>query len=603
MILSPKKTRLIKIILLSSILIFVIFTRFAWLSEKPYHHDEAQYATFSWYNYNGSLYKYDPVLHGPFLTYFNILIYSTLGVNDFTARSGPALLGVMLTIILLLMYRFIGFFPAIILATAYAVSPSFTYFARFLGTDTYIAFFSVIFIYFFCQHIRTYKPLFIYLSSAALAFLFLVKVNSYIYAFIFLSFLIILLFISFPEYLKERKKEYKKILISHFLHIILGICLFFFIFALFYTSLFYHIQGFFDGLFIKSLGYWAGQHAEHRIKGDFDYYIPIMLTYELPVILIAASAMIFQLVKTKRSLIQALIAVTSSLIIFVLIRYFWSEKLFTIESSKNVTYTLKLLSDKYLHMEYPYHILMTIIFVYAGGYSVYKHIKEGKIFKSFIAYWFIFSLLIYSYAGEKVPWLSLNILMPMFFYSAISLYDFHKYLTEKKIAYVRYTIYALILISLTFTIYIQNRVTIKYPADPKERLVYVQTSEEISLTVKKIKNIADKTFKGKKLPIAIHGQSGWPLNWYFRGYKTLYPPPPIKDPESSIIIMDHKNVARFPELKETYNYEKVKLREWWVPDMRKKVTSKNIIDYYLKREVWSITGSWDIGVFIRKDLE
>lgn len=591
-----RRTRTLLAVLAAIILIFVIFTRFAFLSEKPFHHDESQYATFSNYAFEGSPYRYNPVLHGPFLTYSNVVIFKLFGVSDFSARFGPAFFGVLLLVLLFRFSLYMGFAGVIFLCSTYAVSPSFTYYDRFLGMDSYIAFFSVLFIYFFMQHIRLGKPRYIYLASTALACLFLIKVNSYIYAFIFLSFLLILKFTELPPDIEELKAAYQRKLKEQFIHIFLGVCLFFVIFAVFYTSFLTNLQGFFDGLFIKSLGYWMGQNAQQRIKGSFDYYIPIIMIYELPIVLITAIASFRKIFSNAKSYLISVAVTISAILISILLALTWDRTL------PGSGYTPKILADDIFHIQHPYHILLMIMYLYIGTYMTYAYLREGRLFHSFISFWLFFSILIYSYAGEKVPWLSLNILMPAIFFCAISIDDLFKGGFFRKRGNYLYPFYIMIFIALAFTIHIQVRACIKSPADPKERIVYVQTSNEMLGVVERIKELSKITGQGTDLQMAIHGSAGWPLNWYLREYPDHFPPKPIYDRDNKVIIMDHKNVADHPDLINLYDYKRVKLREWWVPERPKGgITLKMLLDYYFKRKVWSTTGSYDIGFFTKKN--
>jgi len=591
---DSKNQNTIKIICIALVFVLIIASRFAYLSEKPYHHDESQYALFSYYVSNGAQYKYDPILHGPFLFYINTILYHIFGDNNYSARAGCAFFGVLVALILLFLSRWIGFWASFTLIILYAISPTFTYYNRFLFHDTYVAFFSILFIFYFISHIKTLKSKFIYLSSLALSFLFLIKVNSYIYSFIFFTFLLLLYFIKLPGDGEQKKKEYCSKLKFQSMHILLGVILFFFVFFVFYSSFFTYIQGFFDGLFIKSLGYWIGQHSVQRIEGDFDYYLPIIAVYELPAVIVVALAFIKKLFRNKKSSQLTIAVFVINLAVLIGVQQFWKQG--TPEQSKVITEFF----DKIFHMQYPYQISLLLLLIYSGIFVTYSYIKEGRLILAFSSYWFFLSILIYSYAGEKVPWLSLNIIMPMFFCCALILDKFLESPLLKTRLIPRFAFIIAIALSVGFTVAINYRVSIKYPADPKERIVFVQTSTQMTPVVKIIKNIAEKTREGKDLKISIHGEAGWPLNWYFRHYKTTFPPPPINNRDNKVIVLDYDKANRSEHLKKRFDYQHVKLREWWVPDKSKKPGLKEFLNYYLKREVWNDLGSTDIGFYTRK---
>jgi hypothetical protein len=54
------------------------------------------------------------------------------------------------------------------------------------------------------------------------------------------------------------------------------------------------------------------------------------------------------------------------------------------------------------------------------------------------------------------------------------------------------------------------------------------------------------------------------------------------------------------KLQTSYVAEKIKLREWWVPDP-KKMTFDALVRYYFTRDVYSTLGSFDIAVLVRAD--
>ena len=77
-------------VLIVLIIVFTCVTRFYHLDTKPYHHDESLYAYESWKLFEGYSYRYNPMLHGPFLFYMNAVIYGFFGDSNYTARISSA---------------------------------------------------------------------------------------------------------------------------------------------------------------------------------------------------------------------------------------------------------------------------------------------------------------------------------------------------------------------------------------------------------------------------------------------------------------------------------------------------------------------------------
>ena len=88
-----------EIVLYIAIFMVAIVTRFYDLGARVMSHDESLHTLYSWNLYAGKGYQHDPLMHGPFLFHANALIYFLFGDNDFTARTAPALFGIVLVIL------------------------------------------------------------------------------------------------------------------------------------------------------------------------------------------------------------------------------------------------------------------------------------------------------------------------------------------------------------------------------------------------------------------------------------------------------------------------------------------------------------------------
>ena len=108
------------------------------LDARPVHHDESLHMMYGRYFYDFpdiQYYKYDPMLHGPFLYNALRLVYSTLGSSTEAARAFPALLGSLLIFLPLLFRRYVSRSALLFLTAAIALSPTLTYWSRFIRED------------------------------------------------------------------------------------------------------------------------------------------------------------------------------------------------------------------------------------------------------------------------------------------------------------------------------------------------------------------------------------------------------------------------------------------------------------------------------------
>ena len=117
------------------ILITAIFTRFYMLGDRVMSHDESLHTVFSNNLYRDGNYSHDPMMHGPILFHMTALSYFLFGVNDFTARIYPALLGVIIVVFPLLFRRWLGRTGAILAGVMLLASPLMMYYSRYIRHD------------------------------------------------------------------------------------------------------------------------------------------------------------------------------------------------------------------------------------------------------------------------------------------------------------------------------------------------------------------------------------------------------------------------------------------------------------------------------------
>ncbi|MDQ3612945.1 MAG: TIGR03663 family protein [Chloroflexota bacterium] len=122
-----------------TLLAIAALTRLWDLAYRTQHHDESIHTTFSWDLAVGNSYVHDPLSHGPFLFHANALVYFLLGSSDVTSRLLPALVGIAVVAApLLLRHRdFLGRWGALAAGTLLLFSPSLLYYTRFIRHDPY----------------------------------------------------------------------------------------------------------------------------------------------------------------------------------------------------------------------------------------------------------------------------------------------------------------------------------------------------------------------------------------------------------------------------------------------------------------------------------
>lgn len=115
-------------------------TRFWDLGSRAQHHDESLHAYFSWLLAVGDGYVHDPLMHGPSLFHTTALAYFLFGDNDYSSRIFPAICGVILVLMpwLLRGPRLLGRWGALACGMLLLISPTILYYTRFIRHDPYV---------------------------------------------------------------------------------------------------------------------------------------------------------------------------------------------------------------------------------------------------------------------------------------------------------------------------------------------------------------------------------------------------------------------------------------------------------------------------------
>jgi hypothetical protein len=151
------------------------------LGGRALHHDETLHAAYSWYLYVGRGYIHDPLLHGPLLYYLGALGYFLFGDGDTTARLMPALAGTALTLTPYLVRRELGR-PAALMAAVYLlISPVALYVGRFFRHDVYSVLCEALVFAAIVRYGSTRRPAWLLVGVAAFALMLVNQETSYLF--------------------------------------------------------------------------------------------------------------------------------------------------------------------------------------------------------------------------------------------------------------------------------------------------------------------------------------------------------------------------------------------------------------------------------------
>ena len=580
------------LLLIGLIFVVALLTRFWALGARPLHHDESIHAYQSWTLSRGGEWQYDPAYHGPFLYYVNALVYKLVGASDFTARLMPAVFGMILIGFALALRRWIGNTAAFVYAFLVLTAGHFAYFSRFIREDLYSLVFTLATILAFQRFLETDRARWLSWAAVFFGLAGVTKENAYMTGVLFVAYGLWCLFAN--ALLSRRRgsglsaplRDTVAWIRPRLTPIVSAGVLFMAIWVTMYTGFGKHPA---DWLAIpKAVRYWMGQHAIARIPGPWYYYLPQMAYYETAILFAALFAFRWRDWRTDPFLRTLLLAVPAF-----------------------VVYIIAAGFVPFLASHAVLGVLAVFVAVAVFALAGLNPPPESALspFFQFLAFWAAASLAIYSWAREKVPWLTVHPLLPITILAALGV---ARLWAERGRTVSRLALAAigLLLIVNTTGMYLA---CFRYGAhdralEPKhaEMLAYVQTSKDLIRALDVVNQARERVPAGQPV-ITAGGEASWPLTWYLRDVQTNWATR-LETASTPIIVADwDPEGALEKQLAPKYDAKRVPIRAWWFPETYKEgtvqhPTPKDFLRWWLFHEIWAPIGSQDTTFFVRKDL-
>jgi len=190
------------------LIILALVTRLWGLGNRVQSHDESLHTQYSWYLYAGRGFQHTPMMHGPFLFHVTALSYFLFGDNDFTARLPVALMGVALVAFPYLLRRWLGHTGALVTSFFLLISPSIAYHSRYIRHDIPVILWALVVIFAVFSYLRDGRNRWLYLMAAGISLTFATKEVAFIYNAILGLFLVALFMLRLAEYEWSHKSVY-----------------------------------------------------------------------------------------------------------------------------------------------------------------------------------------------------------------------------------------------------------------------------------------------------------------------------------------------------------------------------------------------------------
>jgi uncharacterized protein (TIGR03663 family) len=385
-----------------TIILVAIGTRCWDLGGRAQHHDESMHSFYSWELYRGRGFVHNPLLHGPLLYHATAVVYFLFGASDYTSRLAAALFGLGIVVAPYFLRKWLGRYGALAAGAMFAISPAFLYYSRFIRMDIFAAFFEILLFIAVIKYLDERRERYLYLAAATLSLLFSTKEISYITTFIFGTFLVLLLA---WEWLPRRK--FPPDLASSDLIILIGsLCG-----PLYFTALIIKLSGLWDPLDYTNYG----QHDLAAFLLMVGIFAALGLAWHRRRWLTAAGIFWAIYILLHTSLLTNMGGLLTGPIGSL---GYWLVQQEVKRGGQPWFY--------YLIMIPLYEFLPLVLGLLGIGYLARRQVREkgqpgedgtgsyvSSIFWIFLSYWFVVGLVIYSWAGEKMPWLVVHLTLPL----------------------------------------------------------------------------------------------------------------------------------------------------------------------------------------------
>ena len=382
------------------------------LGGRAVHHDESLHGYFSWQLFNGSGYLHDPLMHGPFLFHITAGSFFLFGDNEVTLRLAQALFGTALILTPLLLRKRLGNVSALVIAGMLVFSPSLLYFSRFARNDIFVAVWTITLVAMVWRYLDNRRPRYVYLTAALVALGFATKETQFIVVALVAIPLLVMARSDVLGWLWGRRKISEWGPSGGMLVVIATLSL--------------PMIGAASGLIQGALGLTLANN-------DSSTGLPLgtadgageTVAIAITIFLLVVSILIGVLWNWRVWLTGFAIAAGIFVVLFSTIFTNWNGLASGVWQS--LGYWVAQQGVARGNQPDFYYVMLTSVYEFLPAMiglvgAVYYALK-GDAFTRFLAYWPLATFVAYSAAGEKMPWLEVQVALPFIFLGGKALGD------------------------------------------------------------------------------------------------------------------------------------------------------------------------------------
>ena len=566
-----------------AIVLVALVMRVVDLGLRAMHHDESLHALYSFRLAEGLGYRHSPLMHGPFQFHVLAAFFKLFGDSEVTARLPAALFGTALVALPLLLRRWLGGAGVVTAALLLALSPSLLYFSRFARNDLFIAVFTLLMVTAVWRYRQEGSMRWLVLLAAAVTLSFATKETAYLTA----AVLLLYLDVALAALLLRRRGVRGGRRVAEAVALVAGAWLI----AVAWGSASRWLRlgerpreaDLLVVLGTLTLPYLAAavQFPLAAAGVDLDVRAERQLGTATVLTLVFAAAAIGLSWDWRRWLPLAVLSYVVTLPLFSsgftsidgIGGAYWTQLDYWLDQQDVRRGTQPTF---YYFMMLPLYELPALLPALAGGAWL---LARGDGLARLLAWWFVGTLIVLTFAGEKMPWLTVHMALPLALLAA------HAAGTALPAAVAALrrappwrwldagVVAAVVLLLFGWSLRSTAAVTYLHPDTPVEPLIYTQTSPDVPELMREIEALAEQRGGRSELPVLVDTTDSlsWPWAWYLRDYpQAAYrPSAALLDgdvPADGVVIVAGSTITQRPELRDGYARSVPYRHRWWFPE-------------------------------------
>ncbi|HBG73908.1 MAG: hypothetical protein A2X25_03285 [Chloroflexi bacterium GWB2_49_20] len=615
------------------IIAVTLVSRFYDLGARVLSHDEVNHVIPSYDYYQGLGYRYDPLSHGPLQYHLIALSYFLFGDNDFTSRIPAAVFSVATVVIALLAFRrYLGRAGALAAGVMFLISPYMLFYGRYQRNEAFIVVWGMLTIYAILRYLEKGETWVLFLFTAINAFHFIDKATSFIFAAQQLIFLAAYFLdrLTRREWSSRNLRQTFILAVAGMLVLLASAGGMYMVLKPESTTLIgllalLGILGLAAGvvavvIVVKGIG-WEGVRSERVLD-----LLMLLGTMILPLLaaLPLKLAGLNPLDYTPAGIIRAAIVIGILTLIAVVLGIWWGKKKWLLHMALFYSIFAVFYSTFFTNPQgvagglmgalgywmeqqavnrggqpfYYYALFQIPLYEFLPAFGMLLALTiawvkrlwqaaPGQPFApgnmdelagqpvptlALIIFWAFSSLLAFTYAGEKMPWLTIHIAMPMilaagwavgWLFQWGSRFEHHAWGWRQVLRVVTLLVLSLLAVLTVRTAFRAAYINYDFPL---EYLVYAHAADGPKILLSEIEEISRRTTGGLDIVVAYDNNVRYPYWWYMRHYPNRidFATEPTRDLQrAAVIVVSEENYGKIASVVRENYVQFDFMRMWW----------------------------------------